>query len=326
MKVSFSNPPEFLTLPLFGLDISRSAIRLTKLKRTSDGLVPEHVASVPISETCSLLTDEGVNADCTEVQDALRELKKKHRIEFVRVSIPEQKTYVFKVDVPNDAIHTVEEFILYNMDQYVPLNPQEVLFDYKILHARKGPGTTPVVVTAILQSVVEQYTAIIEAAGITVLACEPETHAIARAVIHRDDANPYIIINVGTRATNISVVEDGLVQYTQTLPVAGKDIAESVSGEVAAALKDSINRVIVYWFTSKDRESQGARIENIILTGTGAGSPNLINFLESSLAVNASQGNIWKNCFDLNDHIPTLSKQESLQYATCVGLCLAKLK
>jgi Tfp pilus assembly PilM family ATPase len=308
------------------LDISQSSIKLTKLKRTSAGLVPQHIARVAISETCELFTGQSSHSDCQEVKKVLTDLRKKHRIEFAHVSIPEEKTYVFKVALPNDALHSIEEFILYNMDQYVPLSPQEVLFDYKVLHAHKDSTSVPVVVTAIPRLVIEQYTDIMESAGISVIAFEPETHAIARAVIHRDDMNPYIIINVDSFATNVSVVEDGLVQYTQTLSVSGKDISVTISDATASALKESINRVIVYWFTSKAKESQGARIENVILTGEGVESPNLVNFLESNLSVNAAFGNVWKNCFSLNDYIPQISKQESLQYATSTGLCLAKIK
>lgn len=325
MSLSFSNPSEFLALPIFGLDISQSSIRLTKLKRTSAGLVPQHIARVAVTETCELFTGQSSHSDCQEIKKVLTDLRKKYKIEFVHVSIPEEKTYVFKVDLPNDALHSIEEFIIYNMDQYVPLNPQELLFDYKVLHSHAGPTSTPAVVTAIPRLVIEQYTDIIESAGISVIAFEPETHAIARAVIDKDDNNPYIIINVDSFATKVSVVEDGLVQYTQTLPVSGKDIV-TISDSVATALKESINRVIVYWFTSKAKENQGARIENIILTGEGVGSPNLINFLESNLSVNAAFGNVWKNCFSLNDYVPQLSKQDSLQYAACVGLCLDKIK
>jgi Tfp pilus assembly PilM family ATPase len=326
MTLGFFYPPEFLRLPVFGLDISQSSIRIAKLKKTSFGMVPSEVARIAISETCELFTGQNSHTDCQEVKKVLRELRKKHAIEFARVSIPEEKTYVFRVALPNDALHSIEEFILYNMDQYIPLDPQEVIFDYKVLHDRKGPESTPVVVTAVPRQVIEVYTEIVESAGISLVACEPETHAIARSVIHKDDTNPYIIINVDAFETTVSVVEDGFVQYTQTLSLSGKDVAGTISPQTASILKEGISKVIVFWFTSKDHAAQGARIENVILTGEGVGSSSLINFLESNLSVNAAFGNVWRNCLDLNDHVPQISKSDSLQYATCVGLCLAKTK
>ncbi len=325
MNFSFSTPPEFLTLPIFGLDISRSSIKLSKLKKKDVGLVPQFIAELPISETCDLFTKQAAGSDCNATKTALLGLKKKYKIDFVRVSIPEEGTYVFRTLVPKDVLHTIEEFILYNLDQYIPLDPQEVIFDYKILKNHVDDEKIPVVVTAIPKKIIEQYTEIIESCGISVVACEPETHAVARAVIDKEDMNPYIIINVDHHSTSISIVEDGLVQYTQTLPVSGENISKMSPGN-SAVLKDSINKVIIYWFTSKDHSHSTAKIENIILTGESLDSASLINFLESNLFVNATFGNVWKNCFNLNDFVPKISKPESLRYATCVGLCLSNIK
>jgi hypothetical protein len=326
MNFSFLTPPEFLSLPIFGLDISHFSIKVSKLKRVGANLIPEIIVDVPFSNTTELSDNKNQEGDHKNVQVVLNQLKKKHKINFVRVSIPEENTYVFRTLVPKDALHSIEEFILYNLDQYIPLDPQEVIFDYKILAKHIDDEKIPVVVTAIPKNIVEQYTAIIESCGITMVACEPETHAIARAVIDKDDMNPYIIINVNHYVTNISVVEDGLVQYTQTLSIAGSDMLDKMRPEVATSFKDSINKVIIYWFTSKDQIHPNSKIENIILTGEALKSPNLINFLESNLFVNATFGNVWKNCFDLDSFVPKISKQESLKYATAIGLCLPKIK
>jgi Tfp pilus assembly PilM family ATPase len=326
MKLSFLTPPESLSLPTFGLDISRSSVKLSKLENKEVGSVPEIVDEVKLSETCQFFSKEENANECKEVKGALTNLKKKYKIDFVRVSIPEENTYVFRTLVPQDVLHTIEEFIMYNLDQYIPLDPQEVIFDYKILADHVDEGKIPVIVTAIPKKVIGDFTSIIESCGITIVAFEPETHAIARAVIDKEDLNPYIIINVDHHSTSISVVEDRFVQYTQTLPIKGDDIAKKMSPGTANVFKDSINKVIIYWFTSKDQVHKSQKIENIILTGEALESPNLINFLESNLFVNATFGNVWSNCFDLNDYVPKISKMESLKYATCIGLCLSKIK
>lgn len=327
MKISFLSPPEFLSLPTFGLDISRSSIKLSKLESKEVGFVPKFIEEVKLSETCELFSREKGNLECKEVKTALLKLKKKYKIDFVRVSIPEENTFVFRTLVPQDVLHTIEEFIMYNLDQYIPLDPQEVIFDYKILADHiNNDGKIPVVVTAIVKQVINEFTSVIESCGISVVAFEPETHAVARAVIDKEDLNPYIIINVDHQSTSISVVENRFVQYTQTLPISGDDIAKKMSPGTANVFKDSINKVIIYWFTSQDQVNPGQKIENIILTGEALESPNLINFLESNLFVNATFGNVWANCFDLNDYVPKISKTDSLKYATCIGLCLSKIK
>ena len=99
-----------------------------------------------------------------------------------------------------------------------------------------------------------------------------------------------------------------------------------MSPEVATTFKDSINKVIIYWFTSKEIHKQSSKIENIILTGESIDSSGIINFLESNLFVNATFANVWKNCFDIHEYIPKVSKKDSLKYATSIGLSLFKIK
>lgn len=326
MKSSFFQTPEFLSLPLFGLNISQSFVRLVKLKKTTKGLIPEKYESVTLSHVCDFFSGSGEYGECDELKSVLKKLKKKHSIQFVQLSVPEENTYVFKIFVPQIVLSEVKDFILNNIEQYIPLGSQEVFFDYKILKGQISEKGVPVVVTAIPKSVVEKYTLLLEECGICVVGCEPETHAIARSIITKGDANPYIIVNIHEGATNISVVEDGLVQYTQTIPVRTEDIKGDISPKTSTILKDTINKVIIFWFTSKESSVRSTRIENIILTGAYVDSTQLINFFENNLAVHARVANVWKNCFDISLYIPSISKAQSLEYAPCVGLSMFKIK
>jgi Tfp pilus assembly PilM family ATPase len=326
MKCSFFQPPEFLTLPFFGLSISQTAIKLTKLKKRKEGYVPSVIDEVVLKERCEVFSDNNEYSDCRELKKSMSDLQKKYKIKFVQLAIPEENTYVFRIVIPSNTLELIEEFITNNLEQYIPLAPSEVYFDYKILKSHITDTNIPVVVTAIPRIVIEKYTNLLELCGICTIACEPETHAIARSVIQKGDNNPYIIININNYATNISVVEEGLVQYTQTLPIKTHDVVQGMTPEIATAFKDSINKVIIYWFTSKEQHIQNSKIENIILTGEGIDTSDIVNFLESNLFVNATFANVWKNCFDIHEYVPSISKKDSLKYATCIGLSLFKLK
>lgn len=326
MKNSFFQPPEFLSLPIFGLSISQYSIKLFKLKKNKAGLVPDIFEEVPVVGVCDFLKNTETYSECDELKNSLKILKKKHKIDFVQLAIPEENTYVFRILVPRDAIKMIDDFILNNIDQYIPLTAADVFFDYKILKSGTGDNSIPVVVTAIPKIIVEKYSTLLESCGIFVISCEPETHAIARSVVSKGDKNPYIIINIDESDTNISVVEEGFVQYTQTLPVKTKDVIGGISPEISSMLRDMVNKVIIYWFTSKEQGVQNSRIENVILTGSDIQSSGLVNFFESNLNVNVSFADVWKNCFDIREFIPELSKSDSLKYAVCIGLSMFKIK
>ena len=326
MKSSFLEVPDFLALPIFGVSVSQSSVKIVKLKKKKQGLIPVVFDEVHFEEVCDFFTETEKYSECTQLKKALTDLKKKHNMQFAQLSVPEESTYVFRIMVPQEALTMVDEFVANNIDQYIPLTQPEVFFDYKILKSHISESLVPVVVTAIPRLVIEKYTAMFRSCGIFVIGCEPETHAIARAVIDKGDINPYIIVYIDEYATKISVVEEGLIQYTQTLAIKSSDISEHISPEVASSLKDGINKVIIYWFTSKEKHTEAHKIENVILTGVGIDSPEFVNFFESNLSVNAMHANVWKNCFDITSYVPTMSKQDSLKYATCIGLSLFKLK
>lgn len=326
MKISFLSTPKFLSFPIFGLSISQSFVRIAKLQKKEKIFIPEIFAENIMDESHDIFSESDSYLQSEVLKKHIIDLKKKYNIKFVNVSIPEEHTYVFKVLIPKEAITFVDDFISNNVDQYIPLSASEIYFDYKILKSHMWEEQVPVVVTAIPKIIAEKYTSLLDSCGIFVIGCEPETHAIARAVINKKDKNPYIILNIHEHATNISVVEEGLVQYTQTVSITSKDVFENLSGQTANILKDSINKVIIYWFTSKDKEIPHTKIQHIILTGTGGNSSDLINFFESNLPVSVSCAHVWGNCFDIEEYVPDISREKSLTYATCIGLSLFKLK
>ena len=326
MKCSFLRPPQTLTLGSFGLSISETSVRVAKLVPKKIGCVPAIVDDVVIQETCNFFSGTEDNNDCAILKKTLVELRKKHKIKFAQVAIPEEHTYIFRILIPSTDIYLINDFILNNIDQHIPLTANDVFFDYKILETQNDNSNLSVVVTAIPKNIVQKYSNLLESVGIHATSFEPETHAIARCVIGKNDMSPYIIINVDRTTTNISIVESGLVQYTQTIPVTIYDFYNNTNDGAAALLRESINKVIIYWFTSKESGINQEKIQNIILTGEGVDHTDLVNFLESNLFVNVTIANVWNNCFDLHIYVPNISKKESLKYATPIGLAMFKIK
>lgn len=326
MKLSFFSTPEFLSLPIFGLSISQKYIRVAKMSKHKVGKIPEVIDEIEIDEPCSFFQNPEEYGDCNVLKTALASIQKKHNIKFVQISIPEEHTYVFSIVFPGTDYNLVPDFIFNNIDQHVPLQKEEIFFDYKILKNKQTHDSIPVIVTAIPKTIAQKYIQLATSAGMLVVACEPETHAIARAVIDYGDTNPYIIINVEHYGTNISVVENEFVQYTQTLPLTSSDISGTTQTEAKQLLKESISKVIIFWFTSKDNSKKHSKIENIILSGEGVDTSDLVNFLESSLFVNVTYADVWKNCFNIKNYVPKISKSESLKYATCIGLSMFSVK
>ncbi len=326
MKKTFFQAPEYLSLPLFGLNIVKNQIRVVKLKKTKNGQIPEYFETFTTPDVCDFFTTSDSQNPCDSLKEVLKSIKQKTKMTFAHVSISEDQTYIFKMQAPQEAKDSLADFISNNLDQYIPLQSTEVQFDYKIIKNNQNQNNISLVVTAIPRFIIEKYAALLESCGIYMVGCEPETHALVRAIIDKGDVNPYISINIDDFATRISVIENGLVQYSQTVSVVSADVKGEISVETTQKLKDIINRVIIFWFTSKDSNVHPVKIQNLILTGVDVDSPELVHFFENNLAVHVAHANVWKNCFDLTSYIPELSKKDSLGYVVAIGLSMFNLK
>lgn len=316
--------PQYLTLNPVGIDISSKSVRIVKLRKTNDGFIPLLYDEVKFENACNLLEDEKDLNHCDELRDALKILKKKYNFEFAAISLPEMKTYIFKTKIPKEAISTINETIKFRLEENVPLDPHDVVFDYEIPDngAEVHDNHIDVVVTVLPKGVIRTYTALFKQVGITPISFESESHSIARAVVSEEDKNPYLIINLDGGKVNISVVEENVVHYTSSVPVDSKNVVADFNGQEAQILKEQINKLLVYWFTNKQDVYDQERIENAILTGEGALSPGLVDFLEKHLKLSVQVANVWQNCFSLDKYIPTISHAKSLDYAVSIGSAL----
>jgi Tfp pilus assembly PilM family ATPase len=315
--------PKILSFDFVGVDLSLDTVRVMQLKDTRMGKIPWKYKEYPLKQKCSLFDVNPSENNCSELANVLQKVMKDFGVYYVNVSIPELKTYTYQTTVPRSAETNINEIILYSIVDNIPLSPQEALIDPYI--SKRSKNSMEVIVSAIPNKVIELYTGFFEKVGLKPIAFEPETHAISRGIIKKGDNNPYLVLNLDGDISTISVIEDALVQFTQTLSVSRGDFKDGFKNQAAAELKDSINKIIIYWFTSRSK-SNDDKIQNMYLVGSGGGSNDLVNFLEKNLSVNVQFANVWANCFDLEKYIPNIHAKDSLKYATSVGLALKELK
>jgi Tfp pilus assembly PilM family ATPase len=316
--------PRFLTLDPVGLDISSRSVCAMKLVRGRHGLMPTLFKEELLTETCELLESELDLQRCEPLRAALAKLKTELKLRFVKVSLPEVKTYIFKTTLPKEALPTIEDALTVKLQENVPLDPKDMLYDFVILPTIDIQKTVDVVVTVFPISVISAYTKLLNEVGLIPITFESESQSNARAVLHQGDDTPYLLMHMGYTKVSLSIVERGVVHYTSSIPYASEEIIKDFSAQPAQALKAKINTLLVYWFTNKHNPDSSEQISNTILTGPFASSPGLVAFLEKHLRINVDIANVWQNCFDINVYVPTMNQEASLKYSTAIGLSLLK--
>jgi type IV pilus assembly protein PilM len=338
-------PPRFLEMPAVGLDISDEAVRFVALERKGSSF---KVAAFGTEQLPKDVIEEGYVKNKDALVKALKAIKDKHGLRFVISSLPEEKAYLFKTQIPNMNVADIRGALRFKLEENVPVPLADAVFDYRFIKEPKPKDTHIDLAVAVIHiKVVESYLDVLNAAGLTPLEMRIESQAIAHAVIPKGDEDTHIILAVKETKTILTIVSKGVIQYSSTLTIGGQSLAASikknfaVDDDVAAKIRqgkevresnemfqslvnatsvvrDEIQKLFAYW---DSREEVHGPIKSVIICGSDA-LLGFDDYLTRSLQVPVKIANVWTNILSVDTYIPQISYRESLDYASALGLAL----
>jgi type IV pilus assembly protein PilM len=330
------------------IDISEQSIKYGELGITSSGLYLNKYGKEIIP---SGVVVSGKIEKEDELIQVLKKIKEKENLHYIRVSLPEEQMYLFTLSLPKTDDENIREMILLQIEEHIPLKAPDCIFDYDIISTYDQNILIEVV--AIAEATLTSYLSVFKQVGLVPLSFELEAQAIARAVIPTGDINPVMIVDFGNTKTGISISNNGRVFLTTTLSIGGIDLtnmiaknfslsfedAEKMKHEYGidqvskaedifpailngiSVLRDELNKQYMYWETHNNNSAQN-KINHIILCGGDANLAGLSEYLELSMKIKVENANVWVNILDKNKEIPEMSFEDSLGYATVLGLAL----
>lgn len=343
-------PPRFLTMPATGIDISDRSVKYVHLDTGTKGKQISFWGDEPLEEG---IVNGGKILSTEKLIAVLDRIRIKHGLSFVRAALPEEQIYFFTMTIPEGTKKELRNTIELSLEEHVPIRAVESLFDFSVLGV--VGNQVEVAVVAVPRAVVDSYIEVFEKAGLTLLSLEIEPESIARSVIPVGDTEARMVVDFGDTHTGISVVQKGSVRFTSTIAIGGATLTDTlakhfnVSKEEAeqmkkehglkkntenqdlfalllnnvAVLRDEINKHFIYWHTHQDEEgNQRPPITEIVLVGGDSNLSGLPSYLATSLHVKVTLGNVWKNVTLSGMVVPDISKNDSLGFATSIGLAL----
>lgn len=335
-----------------GLDISDQAIRFMEFSKSGKGLTPIIFGEEKIPQGV-IVSGEIIKKD--ELVKILSSLRQKHRLNFVKVSLPEEKAYFFKTEIPRVENGEIRQSIEFRLEENVPIRVGEALFDYSVIRDHEKSDHLDVIVSVVPKQVAESYADALEKSGLTAVSFEVESKAIARSAVKKESMGSVMIINIRDRVTVVTLVRDGTVRFTSAFVAGGNLITEalqknlSVSFEgaekikneklygenkesiaiffsligVISVIKDEIGKFYAYWLAKNDSSGEsGGKINKIILCGKTAAIVGLKEYLSQSLKIEVETADVWANAFLLNDRLPEINYLDSLNFAVAIGLAM----
>ncbi|MFM2339530.1 MAG: type 4 fimbrial biosis protein PilM, type pilus assembly protein PilM [Candidatus Parcubacteria bacterium] len=346
-------PPQFLKMPSLGVDISDTSLKYIQFgegKKNMRPLVTWGEIDIP-----SGILERGYVHDQKKLTDVLKECKAKTDATFVRVSLPEERAYLFETEIkrstPTKEIRSLLEF---RLEENVPIPARDAFFDFDILAGETNDKTIQVVVAAYARETILNYFDACNEAGLVPIAFEVEAQAMVRSVLPTGMRGAHMLVDFGKTRTGVGIVLDGKLMYTSTIDFGGNQLSEvlrKVHGQITegelttikntqglikgvhdtrsydalistmSVIKDELASRIQYWHSSENK-TESRRIQSVILCGGSSNLKGLPEYFTETLGVPTSRASVWQNAFSVHNYIPPISIRHSYGYATAIGLAL----
>ncbi len=227
-----SKPKSYL-----GIDIGTLSIKIVEFSNENGR---------PKLENYAVLTDYGL-ALRNSVQDSaekkakvfdgeaspmLRRLVKAGEIETkeINMSVPILSSFLTVMELPQMSESEVVSAVQFEAKKYVPVPLDSVVIDWSLI-GTGGDGKILILLVAIPKDLINEYTNIAREADLKLLTIELETVSAVRALIGNDPI-PAVLMDMGSRDTTISVVDDGHLRISHSIETSGEDLTRGLANSL----------------------------------------------------------------------------------------------
>lgn len=348
-------PPYLMSFPCVGVDISDTSLKYIQFDRVhakDTDLTIKHWGDIEIPAD---VVERGNVHDGAKLVAVLKEMKNQCRAEYVSISLPEERAYLFETTIVSSTPPSeVRGLLEFRLEENVPLSPRDAYFDYAMVGEDTENHMMRVAVAVYAQSTINSYYEACREAGLVPLSFEIEAQAIARAAVPRALHDTYMIVDFGKTRMGIGIVHNGMLMYTSTVEIAGSQMSQdmrAILGNVAeselttikntrglartkgneaiaevllkyaTSMAEELGIRIHYWNT-RGIDPVAREIKKVIVCGGSANLFGLPEYLSEKLAIPTERAHVWVNAFSLEKNVPPISRRYSYGYATAIGLAL----
>ena len=338
--------------PIIGLDISRTGIRVASVDQSK--MLVHGYGSVDLDP--SKINDD-IKQSYDYLLDKLNDLFKNHitgTLESSRavVGVPAARTFTRTFTLPVEKESSIKDAVNLETEQYIPMPLENLYVDYQIVARDKKEIT--VLTCAVPKMFIDTLVEILDQVGITVAMIEPSTTAVARLLEATKEGSglPTVIVDIGPVSTDIAIL-DGVIRVASSLTIGSNtltiDIAKHMGvpletahqlkvlnglnagprqAKITSALKPSLHKIVsetqkvMRFYT--DRFPNQAKLEQLLVVGSGSSVPGLGDFFTNELVMPARVASPWQELKFGKLEAP--AKQLRPRFMAAAGLALVQPK
>lgn len=229
------------------------------------------------------------------------------------VSIPSFAAFITLFEMPQMKDSDIANAMKFQIGQYIPLPITEVSIDWLKVGERQdeqGFVKEQILLVSIPNETIEKYKRIFAGAGLNLRAIEIESLALLRSVID-PTMSPTLIVDIGSRSTNIAVVDKGNLRYNYQTDLSGASITQSLAGGLGVKIRraeklkrergilggseSELSTLMIPFVDAilnevkrakvKYEQSFGNAITKVIIAGGGSKMPGMIPYAQEQLGL-----------------------------------------
>lgn len=338
----FSSVGEF-----FALDIGTTAVRVVELQKSGDAWSLGRYGSAPVD--IKIAASDSMD-DQRRLGEVITNLVTQTGITThnVVVGMPSNKTFATVVDVPDLPPQELAATIKYQAEQFIPMAIEEVKVDWAVLgKSLRDPSKIEVLLASVSNKFSEARLDLVESLGLNVVALEPDSLALVRALVPAASRDAHMIIDFGDFTTDIVLVLAGAPRLIRSIPVGMQTLVkiaqqnltidanqatqfimkfglypDRLEGQILKALDATLEQFVAE--ITKSAKFFQSRYPNIplnsvILSGYTLSIPAFGEYVATKAGLPTAAGNAWGNVRfspDMRDKLMQLAPQ----FAVAVGL------
>lgn len=313
----------FQDKPVIGLDISNASLKVMSVDRKkwlvqgygAIDLEPQKVKEAMEVEGKTYLTDKIKELLSDKVIGSLPSKR-------VTISLPTARSYSRTFNLPIAAEKSLQDAVMLEVDQYIPIPAGNLYIDYQIIERTKKEIT--VLVSAIAKVIVDNIMRSVREAGLDPIFIEPGIFSVGRVLTATERGDlPTVVVDIGPASTDIAILDQGTIRVTGGLAIGGNtftlEIAKKLNvalenahqlkvlnglsagprqQKLNAALEPSLQRILAevkkvmrYY---DERVSDTRKLEQLLIVGSGSNLPGIGEYFTNGLIMPARVASPWQ--------------------------------
>jgi len=332
-----------------GLDIGINSIKAVIFKKTSTGWRLADTVIEPIP-----LENQQNQEDKLPYINGLKRIVENRpwiKHSYLITAIPRNVAIIKYLQLPSLDKKEIQNMLPFEVEKTIPLSMDKVIFDYQVIDVDElNKAQSEIMVVVVKKDIVEEHLELLAEAGLKAEIIDITSLALQRAFVHNfpGEKETIVLVDVGARTTEISILHEGLLKFTRSAPIGGLTLNQMLHKEFGLSLAEAekvkiegkaftiekfretgeawgrlLRTEITQSLEAFRTDRQKKKIAKVYLTGGGSKLVGLSDYLERKLDLPVKSFDpfpLWREAAD------EFSQEQSPFFPAAMGLAIRGFK